>query len=56
MGSCRTGLPLRLSLCAAKGCFPMPAAIRRALPDHPGIYRMRSLGGDLLYIGKSFQP
>ncbi|WP_054032081.1 hypothetical protein [Desulfatitalea tepidiphila] len=36
-----------------KRVFPMPAAIRQALPDHPGVYRMRSLGGDLLYIGKA---
>jgi len=36
-----------------KRVFPMPAATRQALPDHPGIYRMRSLGGDLLYIGKA---
>jgi DNA polymerase III subunit epsilon len=33
--------------------FPMPAAIRQALADKPGVYRMRSLGGDLLYIGKA---
>ena len=36
-----------------KRVFPMPAAIRQVLPDKPGIYRMRSLGGDLLYIGKA---
>jgi len=36
-----------------KRVFPMPAATRQALPDHPGVYRMRSLGGDLLYIGKA---
>jgi DNA polymerase III subunit epsilon len=31
----------------------MPAAIRQTLADKPGVYRMRSLGGDLLYIGKA---
>ncbi len=43
-----TGQPVR-----GKRVSPMPAATRRALPDHPGVYRMRSLGGGLLYIGKA---
>jgi excinuclease UvrABC nuclease subunit len=37
-----------------KRVFPMPAALLQAPPiKKPGIYRMRSLGGDLLYIGKA---
>ena len=36
-----------------KRVFPMPAAVRKAMPDQPGIYRMRGLSGDLLYIGKA---
>jgi hypothetical protein len=36
-----------------QGVFPMPAAIRQVLPNKPGIYRMRSLAGTLLYIGNA---
>ncbi len=33
--------------------YPMEKALRRNLPDKPGIYRMYRSTGDLLYIGKA---
>ena len=33
--------------------YPMPKEERLSLPDHPGLYRMRTSSGDLLYIGKA---
>lgn len=33
--------------------YPMPPAIRRNLPDDPGVYRLLRSNGDLLYIGKA---
>lgn len=33
--------------------YPMPDAIRKTLPDDPGIYRMKRSNGDVLYIGKA---
>jgi DNA polymerase-3 subunit epsilon len=33
--------------------YPMPENIRRRLPDSPGVYRLRRINGDLLYIGKA---
>ena len=33
--------------------FPMDSAIRQALPDQPGVYRMLRSNGSLLYIGKA---
>ncbi|MDA8139513.1 MAG: GIY-YIG nuclease family protein [Desulfobacteraceae bacterium] len=37
----------------AKRAFPMQSCIRGALPDQPGIYRMRRANGEILYIGKA---
>ena len=36
-----------------KRTFPMKPDRRRHLPDLPGVYRMRSVKGDLLYVGKA---
>jgi DNA polymerase-3 subunit epsilon len=33
--------------------FPMPKELRAALPDAPGVYRMRRVDGSLLYVGKA---
>ncbi len=33
--------------------FPMPRKERLALPDRPGVYRMKGKGDELLYIGKA---
>lgn len=33
--------------------YPMDPALRRQLPDEPGIYRMRRSNHDLLYVGKA---
>jgi DNA polymerase-3 subunit epsilon len=33
--------------------WPMPRALRLAVPDAPGVYRMRRSNGDLLYVGKA---
>lgn len=33
--------------------FPLHRNIRCAVPDQPGIYRMRRANGDILYIGKA---
>lgn len=41
---------------AARGrgrVYPMDPALRRDLPDRPGVYRMRRASGDLLYVGKA---
>ena len=36
-----------------KRTFPLHHNIRCAVPDRPGIYRMRRANGDILYIGKA---
>lgn len=36
-----------------KRVFPMPASVRRALPDAPGVYRFLRSNGDVLYVGKA---
>lgn len=33
--------------------WPMPRALRLAVPDAPGIYRMLRTNGDILYVGKA---
>ena len=33
--------------------FPLPREQRLALPNSPGVYRMRGRGGQLLYVGKA---
>src|SRR5262249_27241860 len=33
--------------------FPLDVAIRRALPDRPGVYRFLRKNGDILYVGKA---
>jgi DNA polymerase-3 subunit epsilon len=33
--------------------YPLPATVRRALPDGPGVYRMLRSNGDVLYVGKA---
>ena len=33
--------------------WPMPRAVRLAVPDAPGIYRMLRTSGDVLYVGKA---
>ncbi len=46
-----------LSTCPRPGrtrrMYPMNPTIRLALPDRPGIYRMRRSNADILYIGKA---
>lgn len=37
----------------APRAYPMPADLRRGLPDPPGVYRFRRSNGDLLYVGKA---
>ena len=37
----------------ARRSYPLPAAQRRALPDRPGIYRLRRSNADVLYVGKA---
>lgn len=37
----------------AKHAYPMDRSVRLALPDEPGVYRMRRKGGALLYVGKA---
>jgi DNA polymerase-3 subunit epsilon len=36
-----------------KKVWPMPRAVRLALPDAPGLYRMLRTSGDVLYVGKA---
>jgi DNA polymerase III subunit epsilon len=38
---------------SVKRTFPMQTEVRRNLPHHPGIYRMRRANHDILYIGKA---
>ncbi|MGE5359059.1 MAG: hypothetical protein ACM3NQ_08555, partial [Bacteroidales bacterium] len=33
--------------------WPMPPAVRLALPDAPGVYRLLRTSGDVLYVGKA---
>ncbi|MEY4550020.1 MAG: hypothetical protein RL685_6215 [Pseudomonadota bacterium] len=33
--------------------YPLPAAVYRALPDQPGVYRFLRRNGDVLYVGKA---
>lgn len=33
--------------------YPMSPKQRRAIPDHPGIYKMLAANGDVLYVGKA---
>ena len=37
----------------SKRVFPLDPQIRQHLPNQPGIYRMSSVNGDILYIGKA---
>ncbi len=37
----------------ARRVWPMPRALRLALPDAPGVYRMLRTSGDVLYVGKA---
>ena len=37
----------------ARRGWPMPRAVRLALPDRPGVYRMLRTSGDVLYVGKA---
>ncbi|MEM7158094.1 MAG: GIY-YIG nuclease family protein [Myxococcota bacterium] len=38
---------------SAKRAYPMDRAKRLALPECPGVYRMRRSNGELLYVGKA---
>lgn len=38
---------------ASRRAYPMPAAVRLAAPDGPGIYRMLRVDGSVLYVGKA---
>lgn len=38
---------------ALKRGFPMDPALRKGLPNAPGVYRMRRSDGSLLYVGKA---
>ncbi len=38
---------------ASKRTYPMPREMRRGMPNGPGVYRMKSANGDLLYVGKA---
>lgn len=37
----------------SKRTFPLDKAIRKGLPDAPGVYRFKRSNGDVLYVGKA---
>jgi len=43
----------RAPLAPMQRCYPMAPALRLAVPNRPGIYRLRRAGGEVLYVGKA---